>query len=225
MKISVVKNIMEANERLAEENRRLFSERGLLVINLMSSPGAGKTTLLEKTILSLKKEFYLGVIEGDIQSTYDAERIEKTGAQVVQINTGGACHLDSNMIQEALKKLALEKLDLLFIENVGNLVCPAEFNLGEDFKAMILSVAEGDDKPLKYPLMFRESKVLLINKIDLLPFCDCNLELVEERARQINPALTIFRLSCKTGEGLEGWISWLKEKIKKNKRGGNSFQP
>lgn len=215
MKISVVKNIMEANERLAEENRRRFYERGLLVINLMSSPGAGKTSLLERTILALKNDLRLGVIEGDIQSTYDAERIEKTGAQVVQINTGGACHLDSNMIQEALKNMALDNLDLLFIENVGNLVCPAEFNLGEDFKAMILSVTEGDDKPLKYPLMFRESRVLLINKIDLLPFCDCNVELIERRARQINPQVIIFRLSCKTGEGLGEWTSWLKEQIRK----------
>lgn len=215
MKISVVKDIMEANERLAEENRRLFNQYKLLVINLMSSPGAGKTSLLEKTILSLKNDLRLGVIEGDIQSTYDAERIEKTGAQVVQINTGGACHLDSNMIQEALKNMVLNDLDLLFIENVGNLVCPAEFNLGEDFKAMILSVTEGDDKPLKYPLMFRESRVLLINKIDLLPFCDCNIELIEKRARQINPQLTIFRTSCKTGEGLTDWATWLKEKIRK----------
>lgn len=206
---------MEANERLAEENRRRFYERGLLVINLMSSPGAGKTSLLERTILALKNDLRLGVIEGDIQSTYDAERIEKTGAQVVQINTGGACHLDSNMIQEALKNMALDNLDLLFIENVGNLVCPAEFNLGEDFKAMILSVTEGDDKPLKYPLIFRESRVLLINKIDLLPFCDCNVELIERRARQINPYVIIFRLSCKTGEGLGEWTAWLTEQIRK----------
>jgi len=218
LKISVVKNILEANERLAAENRRLFYERGLLVINLMSSPGAGKTSLLEKTILSLKDDLRFGVIEGDIQSTYDAERIEKTGAQVVQINTGGACHLDSNMIQEALKNMTLDNLDLLFIENVGNLVCPAEFNLGEDFKAMILSVTEGDDKPLKYPLMFRESRVLVINKIDLLPFCDCNIELIEKRAWQINPQLAIFRISCKTGEGLAEWTTWLKEKARKNRK-------
>ncbi len=214
MKIAVVKNIMEANERLAAENRKLFAEQGLVVINLMSSPGAGKTSLLERTILSLRDDFRCGVIEGDIQSTYDAERIEKTGAQVVQINTGGACHLDSNMIQEALKNMTLANLDLLFIENVGNLVCPAEFNLGEDFKAMILSVTEGDDKPLKYPLMFRESRVLLINKIDLLPFCDCNLDLIEKRAWQINPQLTIFRISCKTGEGFAEWTAWLKEIIR-----------
>jgi len=215
MKVAVVKNILEANQRLAEENRQAFDERGLLVINLMSSPGAGKTTLLEKTIHLLKNEYKVGVVEGDIQSTYDAERIGKTGVPVVQINTGGACHLDSNMVREALKTLDLRNLNLLVIENVGNLVCPAEFQLGEHFKAMILSVAEGDDKPLKYPLMFQESRVLLINKIDLLPFCDCNVNLMEERARAINPSLQIFRVSCRTGEGLEAWIAWLRGEIGK----------
>jgi hydrogenase nickel incorporation protein HypB len=204
---------MEANQRIAEENRRRFQEHALMVINLMSSPGAGKTTLLEKTISLLKDDYKVGVVEGDIQSTYDAERIGRTGVPVVQINTGGACHLDSNMVQEALKTLELRNLDLLFIENVGNLVCPAEFSLGEDFKAMILSVAEGDDKPLKYPLMFQESRILLINKIDLLPFCDCDASLMEERARKINPALKIFRVSCRTGEGLESWIDWLSQEI------------
>jgi hydrogenase nickel incorporation protein HypB len=217
MKISVVKNILEANQRIAEENRQRFSQNKLLVINLMSSPGAGKTSLLEKTILGLKGRFRIGVVEGDIQSTYDAERIGQTGAPAVQINTGGACHLDSNMVQEALKNLNLADLDLLFIENVGNLVCPAEFSLGEDFKAMILSVAEGDDKPLKYPLMFHESKVLVINKIDLLPFCDCNPDLIEERARKINPNLTIFRVSCRTGEGLDRWTDWLTDQVKPRK--------
>jgi hydrogenase nickel incorporation protein HypB len=217
VKISVVKNILEANQRIAEENRRQFSRNQLLVINLMSSPGAGKTSLLEKTILGLKGELRIGVVEGDIQSTYDAERIGQTGAPAVQINTGGACHLDSNMVQEALKSLELPGLDLLFIENVGNLVCPAEFSLGEDFKAMILSVAEGDDKPLKYPLMFHESKVLLINKIDLLPFCECNPDLIEERARKINPNLVIFRVSCRTGEGLDRWTDWLKNQVKPGK--------
>jgi hydrogenase nickel incorporation protein HypB len=215
MKVAVVKNILEANQRLAEENRQAFDERGLLVINLMSSPGAGKTTLLEKTIHLLRNEYKVGVVEGDIQSSYDAERIGKTGAPVVQINTGGACHLDSNMVREALRTLDLRNLNLLVIENVGNLVCPAEFQLGEHFKAMILSVAEGDDKPLKYPLMFQESRVLLINKIDLLPFCDCNVNLMEERARAINPSLQIFRVSCRTGEGLEAWIAWLRGEIGK----------
>jgi hydrogenase nickel incorporation protein HypB len=218
VKISVVKNILEANQRLAEENRQRFSAERVLVINLMSSPGAGKTSLLERTIRALKDEFRVGVVEGDIQSTHDAERISQTGAPVVQINTGGACHLDSNMIQAALKGLDIANLDLLFIENVGNLVCPAEFNLGEDFKTMILSVAEGDDKPLKYPLMFHESRVLLVNKIDLLPFCDCNPDLMEERALKINPGLILFRISCRTGEGLDRWTDWLKEQIRLHQR-------
>jgi len=217
VKISVVKNILEANQRIAEENRLRFSQNRVLVINLMSSPGAGKTSLLEKTIQSPKNDFRVGVVEGDIQSTYDAERIGQTGAPVVQINTGGACHLDSNMVQEALRNLEVSKLDLLFIENVGNLVCPAELNLGEDFKAMILSVAEGDDKPLKYPLMFHESKILLINKIDLLPFCECNPDLIEERARKINPGLVIFRISCRTGKGLDHWTDWLGEQIRQRR--------
>ena len=215
MKISVVKNILEANQRIAEENRRRFSESQIMAINLMSSPGAGKTSLLERTIRSLKEEFLVGVVEGDIQSTFDAERISQTGVPVVQINTGGACHLDSNMVQEALGRLDFRNLDLLFIENVGNLVCPAEFNLGEDFKVMILSVAEGDDKPLKYPLMFRESSVLLINKIDLLPFCDCDPALIEDRALKINPRLIIFRISCRSGEGLEQWTDWLRRQFRR----------
>ena len=213
MKIAVVKNIMEANQRIAEENRHRFAASGTTVINLMSSPGAGKTSLLEKTIQAFRGDLRIGVIEGDIQSTYDAERIGRTGAPVVQINTGGACHLDGNMIREALQSLDTAGLDLLFIENVGNLVCPAEFQLGENFKAMILSVAEGDDKPLKYPLMFHESAVLLINKIDLLPYCDCNPELIEERARNINPHLQIFRVSCRTGEGMDAWVAWLRRQV------------
>ncbi len=222
MKISVVKNILEANQRIAEENRARFSQNRVLVLNLMSSPGAGKTSLLEKTVLAVKNDLRVGVVEGDIQSTYDAERIGRAGVPVVQINTGGACHLDSNMVQEAVRNLDVSSLDLLFIENVGNLVCPAEFNLGEDFKAMILSVAEGDDKPLKYPLMFHESRVLLINKIDLLPFCECNPDLIEERALKINPALTLFRVSCRTGEGLDRWTGWLKEQARKRKESASA---
>jgi len=213
MKIAVVKNILEANQRIAEENRCRFDQQGLRVLNLMSSPGAGKTSLLEKTIQALKGEVRIGVIEGDIQSTFDAERIERTGIPAVQINTGGVCHLDSNMIQEALRSLKIQDLDLLFIENVGNLVCPAEFNLGEHFKVAVLSVAEGDDKPLKYPLLFKESQVLVVNKIDLLPYCECHLDLMIDRAKEINPQLAVFPLSCRTGEGLEKWTGWLRGEI------------
>jgi hydrogenase nickel incorporation protein HypB len=214
VKISVVKNILEANDRIALENRAIFDEKGLVVFNLMSSPGAGKTSLLEKTIDGLKGHIRMGVIEGDIQSSHDAERIAQKGIPVVQINTGGACHLDGNMIRATFKDFDFDDLDLLVVENVGNLVCPAEFQVGEDFKVMILSVTEGADKPSKYPLMFHESKVLLINKTDLLPYVDCDVETIREEALRINPHLTLFEISCKTGDGLDDWYSWLKETVK-----------
>ena len=214
MKVSVVKNILEANERIARENRALFDENNLTVFNLMSSPGAGKTSLLEKTIDVLKNDLRIGVIEGDIQSSHDADRIAEKGIPVVQINTGGACHLDGNMIRETFAEFDFSELDLLVVENVGNLVCPAEFQVGEDFKAMILSVTEGEDKPSKYPLMFRESKVLLINKIDLIPYLDCSLESFKKEALKVNPDLTVFEISCKTGEGLEAWCNWLRDQVK-----------
>lgn len=213
MKITVVKNILEANERIAEENRKLFQEKHVTVINLMSSPGAGKTSLLERTIDTLGNRIRIGVVEGDIESTQDAERISKKGVQVVQINTGGACHLDGNMVRDALPAFDLSKLDLLVVENVGNLVCPAEFNMGEDHKVMILSVAEGDDKPAKYPLMFHESSVLLINKVDLLPYVDCSVERIKEVSLGIHPKLEIFEISCKTGEGIDRWSEWLLSQI------------
>jgi hydrogenase nickel incorporation protein HypB len=217
MKISVVKNILEANDRIAMENRAIFDESNLMVINLMSSPGAGKTSLLEKTIDALKNDFRMGVIEGDIQSSKDAERIARKEIPVVQINTGGACHLDGNMIRDTFKEFTFDDLDLLIVENVGNLVCPAEFKVGEDFKAMILSVPEGEDKPAKYPLMFRESKVLLINKIDLAPYLDCSIEDMKKEALKVNPHLTIFEVSCKTGEGLDAWYAWLKDAVNNRK--------
>ena len=219
MKISVVRNILEANDRIAQQNRDLFNENGLLVINLMSSPGAGKTSLLEKSIDALKGDLRIGIIEGDIQSSQDAERIAKKGVPVVQINTGGACHLDGNMIRDTFGEFNFREIDLLVVENVGNLVCPAEFRVGEDFKVMILSVTEGDDKPTKYPLMFHESKVLLINKIDLLPYVDFSLEKIKEDSFKINPDLAIFRISCKTGEGLEDWYNWLRKQVKTRKEG------
>lgn len=218
IKIPLVRNILQANERLAVANRQRFDESGIFVINLMSSPGAGKTSLLERTIDGLAGKYKMAVIEGDIQSSYDAERIQRKGVQAVQINTDGGCHLDGNMIQIAMESLDLRDLDLLIIENVGNLVCPAEFNLGEHHKIMILSVAEGDDKPLKYPLMFQLSSVLLINKIDLLPYLDCNLDLIRERARQLNARQEMFEISCQTGEGLTAWYSWLERNIRQSRR-------
>ncbi|MBI3599686.1 MAG: hydrogenase nickel incorporation protein HypB [Nitrospinae bacterium] len=210
MQIKVVSNILKANENIAEDNRRVFKEKGLFVINLISSPGAGKTSLLEKTIKACNAEISIGVIEGDIATTRDAERIEKTGARVIQINTNGACHLDSNMIRTALQDFSLNGLDLLFIENVGNLVCPANFHLGEDIKAVVLSAAEGDDKPKKYPGIFREAKVLVINKTDLLPYTDCSIDKIKKESLEINPDLNIFEVSCRTGDGLDRWCNWVK---------------
>ena len=213
IKIPLVENVLKANDKIAAENRIFLADKGVLTINMMSSPGAGKTTLIENTIRSLKDEITIAVIEGDIQTTYDAERISATGAQVVQINTGGACHLDANMISNALSQLDLNSVDLLIIENVGNLVCPASFDLGANYKVMLLSVSEGDDKPLKYPLMFNISSALLVNKIDLLPYVDCDTGKIKDGALRINPDLEIFEISCKTGVGLEDWLAWLKAKL------------
>lgn len=209
MKLKVASKILDANERIAQENRKNFNDAGVYVINLMSSPGAGKTSLLESTIKGLNGKLKIGVIEGDITGTDDAVRIESMNIPVVQINTGGACHLDANMINEVLNDLPLKDLDMLFIENVGNLVCPAEFNVGEDIKVMILSLTEGDDKPLKYPLMFQEASALIINKIDLKPFLDVNIEKIKKDALALNPFVKIFEVSCKTGEGIDEWTKWL----------------
>lgn len=209
MKVKVVSRILEANDRIAEENRKVFKSYGLFVINLMSAPGAGKTTLIERTIESLNS-LKIGVIEGDIAGTDDAERISRFNIPVVQINTGGACHLDANMINEVLPELPLENLDMVIIENVGNLVCPAEFKVGEDVKVMLLSITEGHDKPLKYPLMFKESSALIINKIDLLPYLDVDINKIKRDALSINPSLSIFEVSCKTGKGIGEWAQWLK---------------
>jgi len=218
MKVPLVANILKANDAIASQNRRIFSDKNILAINVISSPGAGKTTLIQKTITSLKDDLTIAVIEGDIQSTYDADKISETGAQVVQINTGGGCHLDANMVSNALAQLDLSAVDLLIIENVGNLVCPAEFDLGENFKIMLLSVPEGDDKPLKYPLVFHESNALLINKIDLLPYVDCDIEKIKNETAKINPKIDIFEISCKTGQGLQNWYDWLKAKVGKVKQ-------
>lgn len=209
MKVKVVTRILEANERLAEENRKRFKEAGVFVMNLMGAPGAGKTSLLERTILELKTKIRIGVIEGDIAGTDDAERIHNTGVPVVQINTGGACHLDANMISEVLPEIPLKDLDMVVVENVGNLVCPAEFKVGEDIKAMVLSITEGHDKPLKYPLMFQESAALVLNKIDLLPYVNVDMQKLKNDAISLNPELKIFEVSCRTGEGLRRWTEWL----------------
>jgi hydrogenase nickel incorporation protein HypB len=209
MKVKVVTRILEANDRIADDNRKRFAEAGVYVVNLMGAPGAGKTTLLERTIQALKARLKVGVIEGDIVGSDDAERIGALGVPVVQINTGGACHLDANMISEVLDELPLKELDLLIIENVGNLVCPAEFKVGEDMKMMVLSVAEGHDKPLKYPLMFRESQALVLNKIDLLPYMNTDMNKVRNDSLALNAKLKIFEVSCSTGAGIDAWATWL----------------
>jgi hydrogenase nickel incorporation protein HypB len=219
MKIQVVRKILEANEQMSSDLQSTFASHSILALNLMSSPGAGKTALLERTLADLRGEFTMAVIEGDIQTTNDAERIAATGAQTLQINTDGACHLDSSMVLEAVNRTDLEKLDILFIENVGNLVCPAAFNLGEDCKIAILSVPEGDDKPEKYPTMFEQAGVLLVNKIDLLPYLDFDTERIRSSIGRINRDLRVFELSARTGEGMEAWYDWLRSAVADKKTG------
>ncbi len=214
MKVKIVTNILEANDRIAAENKKIFDEANVYVINVMSGPGAGKTSLIEKTIREVNGKIKIGVIEGDIAGTDDARRIESLGIPVVQINTGGACHLDANMIREVMEDLPLKDLDLLIIENVGNLVCPAEFKVGEDMKIMLLSIAEGHDKPLKYPLMFQESSALILNKIDLLPYTDADMGKIRKDSLSLNPKLKIFEVSCKTGKGISEWTQWLQSLVK-----------
>ncbi|MFU8795976.1 MAG: hydrogenase nickel incorporation protein HypB [Dehalococcoidia bacterium] len=209
MKINVMTDVLEANDRIADGNRKVFDSNNNLVLNLMSSPGAGKTALLERTAHALKGKLRLGVIVGDIETTRDAERLEKQGIPAVQLTTGSACHLDANMIASALTRMDLSAIDVLVIENVGNLVCPAEFKLGEDLKIMVLSVTEGDEKPLKYPMMFRESSLLLINKIDLLSHTNFNMDEAKANARRIHPDLEILDISCVNGDGVSEWIEWL----------------
>jgi len=213
MRVAVVKNILDANSRIAGENRELFKKHDVKVLNLMSSPGAGKTTLLEEMGRHFKGQLRIGVIEGDIQTSLDAERVAAAGLAAVQIETDGACHLDANMIRNAMGNLDLDALDLLVVENVGNLVCPAEFDVGEHDKVMMLSVTEGDDKPYKYPLMFRESRVLLLSKIDLLPHLRCDIDKIKEAARSINPDLFIIEISAYSGQGLDEWHDWVRGRL------------
>lgn len=211
--LSVNEQILSANDKLAEGLKTKFHEARVFVMNLMSSPGAGKTSLILRIIESLAHKYKIGVIEGDIASDVDARKIEQTRVDVVQINTQGACHLDANMIQSAVENLGLDGKGLLIIENVGNLVCPAEFNLGENVKVMILSVPEGHDKPLKYPLMFTESNALILNKMDLLPYTDFDMEALRQTVLAMNPAIKIFPVSAKTGEGISDFASWLEERL------------
>ncbi|MDT8419834.1 MAG: hydrogenase nickel incorporation protein HypB [Desulfuromonadales bacterium] len=215
--VRIEEDLLAKNDRLAAGNRRQFGAYGLLVLNLVSSPGSGKTTLLEQTLAELKGDLGFAVLEGDQQTSNDADRIAATGVPAHQINTGAGCHLDAHMVGHGVEHFDLARTDILMIENVGNLVCPASFDLGEDFKVSVLSVTEGEDKPLKYPQMFRASDVLLINKIDLLPHLRFDMEQCREYARRVHPEIRIFEISCYTGEGLENWYLWLREQVARKK--------
>jgi len=211
--IEVLANLLSSNDQQAEINRRHFHENRCLAINVIGSPGAGKTTLLEKTLGKLKEKLGIAVIEGDIYTSKDADRIAAHEIPVVQINTGGGCHLDSRMVAEVLPRFDWKRTDLVIIENVGNLVCPADFDLGEDFKVVVLSVVEGDDKPAKYPVIFRHSKAVVLNKIDLIPFTEVNMDNLKRDILAINPDIHMFETSCRTGEGLEEWVNWLEAQV------------
>jgi hydrogenase nickel incorporation protein HypB len=220
--VEIKEEILADNKELAKELREKMTARGTMLVNIMSSPGAGKTSLILQTIKSLRNQIKIGVLEGDIESTVDSEKIAAVGIPVVQIKTGGACHLEAAMVSKGLEELDSAELDMIFIENVGNLVCPAEFDTGAQVNVMILSIPEGDDKPLKYPLMFTISEGLIVNKMDYLSLSDFDLEKLRGRVRGLNQKIEIFPVSCKTGEGIEAWISWLKErwrKFIKEKRG------
>jgi hydrogenase nickel incorporation protein HypB len=211
--VDVEQDVLHHNNLLAARNRGYFDAKNILAFNLVSSPGSGKTTLLEKTLSDLKTEIEFAVIEGDQQTTNDADRIHATGTKVVQINTGKGCHLDAHMVMHAVQGMKLANDSVLFIENVGNLVCPAMFDLGEKERVVIMSVTEGEDKPLKYPDMFYSSTVCIINKIDLLPYVPFDIEKAREYILRVNPKLKIFEVSCTTGEGLQSWYGWLKEQV------------
>lgn len=213
--IKVEQDILSKNNLLAERNRGYFEAKKIIALNLVSSPGSGKTALLERTIKELGKEIKFYVIEGDQQTMNDANRIDQAGAPVVQINTGNGCHLDSDMISRAVKQLNVEDHSVLVIENVGNLVCPSLFDLGEEARIVVISTTEGEDKPLKYPTMFQSSDICIINKTDLLPYVDFSVEKCKEYARQVNRHLTFFELSVKTGEGMDNWYTWLNNQMGK----------
>ena len=221
MEIKVVRKVLDANDTMAALNRKMFADKGVFVLNLMSSPGSGKTTTLEKTLVRIRPDVRCAVIVGDICTSNDADRLARTGAPVVQVNTdefGGDCHLAAHVIGKAAEDLDLDAGDCLIVENVGNLVCPAEFDIGEDARAVILSVTEGEDKPVKYPLMFRVCDVALLNKIDLLPYLDYDRAAAVNYIRKIHPQMPVFELSAKTEEGFDPWLDWLKAKVRQKLR-------
>jgi len=219
--IKVVRRVLDVNEKMAEQNRKMFTEKGIFVLNVMSSPGSGKTTTLEKTLVRITPQIKSAVIVGDICTTNDADRLAVSGVPVVQINTdefGGDCHLAAHVIEKAAAGLDLDDIDLLIVENVGNLVCPAEFDIGEDARVVVLSVTEGEDKPVKYPLMFRECEVALLNKVDLLPYLDYDKDKAIDYIHQVHPGMPIFEISAKTEEGFEPWLEWLIGKVGQKKQ-------
>jgi hydrogenase nickel incorporation protein HypB len=214
--VQVVRRVLDVNEKMAQANRRHFADHGVWVLNVMSSPGSGKTTLLEKTLARLSGELRCAVIVGDICTTQDADRLAESGVPVVQVNTdafGGDCHLAAHVIERAAEGIDLDQVDFLIVENVGNLVCPAEFDIGEDAKVVVLSVTEGEDKPLKYPLMFRECNVAILNKIDLLPYLDYDITLAETNILKVHPEMPVWRMSSRTEAGMEPWLSWIRENV------------
>ena len=215
-RIPIVEKILSANDRLATENRAKFDDAHVFAINIMASPGAGKTSLIEQTVSALKGKLRIGMINGDIATSFDADRAAAAGAAAVQINTGGDCHLDAVMLQSALPQLDLANLDLIIVENVGNLVCPAEFQLGTHKSVLVASIPEGDDKPYKYPGMYRGVDAVVINKIDLLPYVSFRVDFFKNGIQALNPGVTQFELSCRSGEGLAGWLNWLVECVERN---------
>ena len=213
MEIKVLKDILSANDRIAQENRKLLDKKGVFAINVMASPGAGKTSVILQTISGLKSKVRIGVIEGDVSSRIDADRIAKENVPVLQINTGGECHLDANMVQRALKDMPLDDIDILLIENIGNLICTAEFKIGTHKNLVIASVPEGDDKPLKYPLMFTVADVILVNKMDLLPYSNFDLNAYRKAVKGLNDKVEVIEVSCATGQGIKQWTEWVKSQV------------
>ena len=212
--ITIERKIIEKNDIIAQQNREMFKKKNLFTLNIVSSPGSGKTSIIERTIYHTKGRFKIAVIEGDVQTSLDAERVERYGVPVVQIVTQGSCHLEAGLVRDAFRQFEENKFNVLFIENVGNLVCPAGYDLGEDMKVVIVSTTEGDDKPLKYPAMFRNASVLIINKMDLIPYVNCSLATLQNNALLINPSLKIFKTSCTTDEGISEWCRWIQSNLK-----------
>lgn len=212
-RLTIERKVLEKNDAIANELRESYKDNKIFVINLVSSPGSGKTSLVERTVENSENKIKIAVIEGDVQTDLDAQRVEAFDIPVVQIVTNGACHLEAGLVRDAYKQINAKDVQLLIIENVGNLVCPAGYDLGEELKVVIVSTTEGDDKPLKYPAMFRNSGILIINKIDLVPYTGCSLEKLKSNALAINPSLKVFETSCTTGEGIGEWCNWLESKI------------